>query len=107
MESKLREHEKRTLSAHLECKSVCVCVLVLVSQREANVEPFHRTSRWKNKEAILGLTVRPGITVTLAHFVVLIRVYGKQICQPRSKMQPLLHFRPQICVKRVSACVGS
>lgn len=71
MESTPREHEKRTLSAHLECRDV--------RAREANVKPFCGTSHLK-KEAILGLTVRARITGKPAHFVVSIGVDRKRTC---------------------------
>lgn len=45
MASAPREHEKRTLSAHLSAfGSVCACVLALGSPQEANVKPFCGTS---------------------------------------------------------------
>lgn len=51
MESAPREHEKRTLSANLECRGVCVYVsvheLALESPREANAKPFYGTSHLK------------------------------------------------------------
>lgn len=47
MESVPREHEKRTLSAHLQCTGVYVCMLVLESMQEANVKPFSGASHLK------------------------------------------------------------
>lgn len=59
MESVPREHEKRTLFAHLEGRGVCVYTYVgnvLASSREADVTPFctPRVFIFK-KVAILGL----------------------------------------------------
>lgn len=71
MESVPWEHEKRTLSARLQCRGVCM--LVLEYMQEANVKPFCATSHFGKKEAILNKTVRASITVKLRHFVVLIK----------------------------------
>lgn len=43
------KHEKRTLFAHLECRDVFVCMLILESLQEASVEPFCWTSDFKDR----------------------------------------------------------
>ena len=64
MESAPREHEKRTLSAHLECTGcvyMCERSYSNPCEKQTSSHFVCGTSHFK-KEAILGLTVRAGIT---------------------------------------------
>lgn len=53
MESALREHKKRTLSAHLECKGVCLCAFTLLNPREKQ-KPSHFVGPHKLKRSHFG-----------------------------------------------------
>lgn len=72
MESAPREHEKRTLSAHLECRGVCVRACSYLNPcMKKKLSHFVGPCIGK-KEAILVSAVKVRITVKLRRLVLLI-----------------------------------